>query len=142
VHAAKIIERSVGLYHETSAYAGVDDFIQIIDNQRGMSTLCGVKIGLNSKMKIHWTRDEPDTVASCHFRWLCDFRQTEDSAVELTRACFAAYGNGDLHVIEIKDWHKLPAVPRVRPQPKATRKNSYHAGPRRETSAPRAGIKL
>jgi hypothetical protein len=64
------------------------------------------------------------------------------SVEELACARFAVYGNGDLHVIEIKDWHMLLAVPRVRHQPKATRKNSYHAGPMRETSVPPAGTKL
>jgi hypothetical protein len=79
VDAAEIIERRVGLCPKASAFAGVDDFVEIIDNERRMCTLRRVKIGLNSEMKIHRACDEPDATASCHCRRFRDVRKLENS---------------------------------------------------------------
>jgi len=128
--AAKSIERSVGFCRKASAFAGGNDIVKAVDNECRVSAPCRVKIGLDSKMKIHGTCDEPDAVAFSHFSWLFDFGQPEDSAVELACARFAAHRNCDLNVIETKDWHGTPMVALDPRRPRVTRRNNYRVGQR------------
>jgi hypothetical protein len=133
VDASEIVERGVGLRRKTGEFAGGDDIVKAVDNvavdnECRVSAPCRVKIGLDSKMKIHGTCDEPDAVAFCYFSWLFDFGQPEDSAVELACARLAAHRNCDLNVIETKDWHGTPMVALDPRRPRVTRRNNCRVG--------------
>jgi hypothetical protein len=68
VRAAEAIDGRVFARGKSGALAGQDDFVEIVDGEGGMSTACGVKIGVsfNTDVKIHRACCEPDAVASGH----------------------------------------------------------------------------
>jgi hypothetical protein len=133
--AAKTIEGSIGSRGQTSAFAERKNSVQPFDDQRRMSSFCGMEIGLDAEVHICRSGCEPNAVASRHRRGLLDFRKPEDSGVKLPRAIFTAKGNRQLHVVEPKDWHQLQVLVQGRPRPKVRHKNSCREVLKRETSS-------
>src|SRR5690348_3701200 len=53
VDAAEAVEGSVGLGHETGAFASGEDGGEVLDHERGMGALGGMKVGLDAEMQIY-----------------------------------------------------------------------------------------
>lgn len=140
VGAAQVADGRVRFCGEPGAFARRNCFIEIVDDERGMRALGGVKIGggFDAEMEIHWASCEPDAVTSGHRRGLLLLGETENADVKRARGFFTAGGNRHLHVIEAKDWHRVMKEA-ARRLPKARRRSSCRAIPRRETSGLRAG---
>ena len=132
--ATKTIEGSIGSCGQAGPFAEHKDSIEPFDNQRGMSSFCGMEVGLDAEMHICRPGREPNAVAPCHGWGLLDLGQTEDTGVKLTGAIFAANRNRKLDVIEAKDWHWPLILAPVRPQPRERHRNNCRADLKRETS--------
>lgn len=93
------------------------DFVEIDDHEGGMSALSGMKIGLDAQVQIYWPRGEPNTVAAGHRSRFFDFGEAQDAGVEVSGASLASFWDGDLNVIETKDWHRVLVlgIGRMRP---------------------------
>ncbi len=135
VRAAIVGDWCVGAGRESGTFARCDDFVEIIDGECGMCAPRCVKIrvGFNAEMQIHWAGDEPDAVASGHRCGLGLFGETKNADVERASGVFAAGGDGDLHVIEAKDWHRVLPLEVVHRLPRARHRSSCRAALRRET---------
>lgn len=79
--------------------------VETVNDKRGMRSFGGVKIGFDTEMKIHCTRGEPEAFAFGHRRRLGDLRKAQDSDVKGASSIVAGERNGDLYVLDAKDFH-------------------------------------
>jgi hypothetical protein len=105
VNAAEAVEGSVRLSGYASALACSEDYVQAFDHERGMSAFRGSEIGLDAEMKIYAAGHEPDAFTLCHLRRFFDFSKAEDTGIEGASAAFTSDGDGDLHVVNMQNWH-------------------------------------
>lgn len=105
MNAAEAIEGRVWLTGDAGAIAGGEDFVEAFHHKCGMGTFRRSEIRLEAEMKIDRAGDEPDAFALGHLRRLRDFGEAEDAGVEFPSAVFTRDGDGDLHVVDVKDWH-------------------------------------
>jgi hypothetical protein len=133
--AAKTIEGSIGPRGQTSAFAERKNSVEPFDDERGMSSFCGMELRFDTEVQIYGPSRKPDAVASGHLRGLLDFAKPEDSGVKLPSPIFAADRNRQLHVVKAKDWHRLQGLAWGRLRPRERHKNSYREGLKRETSS-------
>src|SRR5882757_10683616 len=104
---AETVEGSVRLRGDAGTFTGGEDCVEALDNECRMGTLSRSEIELDAEMKIHGTRNEPNAFALSHLQRLFNFSEAEDARVKGASAALAGNGNGDLHVIEAENWHRL-----------------------------------
>ena len=51
--AAEIVERGIRLGGQASAFAGGEDFVEVVDDECRMGALGGLKVRLDAEMQIH-----------------------------------------------------------------------------------------
>jgi hypothetical protein len=108
VRAAKVADGRVGSCGESCALARGNDFVEVVDGERGVSTSGRVKIGggFDAEVQTHGARGEPDALAAGHRGRLLLLAETENADVKRAGDFFAAGGNRDLHVIDANYWHR------------------------------------
>jgi hypothetical protein len=112
VDASITVEGNIRFHDYAGVLAGSEDLVHGVDDQRGMCSLGGMEMRLESEMQANRTCREPDAVALGHCRGFLNFNEAENVDVESPRAIFSAHGDCDLYVLDAEDGHRL-ANPRV-----------------------------
>jgi hypothetical protein len=86
--------------------ASQESFAQLVEvagSEGGMGFLGGTKILFDADVELLSAAGEPAAATGTHRFGLFDFSHTQEAAVEIAGGGLAAFGGGDLEVIEMRD---------------------------------------
>ncbi len=103
VETADLWERGVVGDFDAASEQGVTQFVEVSGNEGGMGFLGGAEIVLDADVELLGAAFEP-AAASCAERLrFFNFSHAEKSAIEIAGGGLAAFGSGNLDVIESRD---------------------------------------
>jgi hypothetical protein len=77
--------------------------VEVIYGEGGVGLFGGAKIAFDADVKLLGAALEPTAASGTERFWFFYFAQAEERAVEIAGSGFAAFGSGDLDVIEMGD---------------------------------------
>ena len=107
VHIAALVtsERLVIDNLDTRDAQPADERCQIRDEQRGVGLLRRAKVLLDPEMELQLASLKPATTSCREMRGLRNFRNSQETGVELGRSRFSAGRHRQLHVLDPLDGH-------------------------------------
>ncbi len=81
----------------------VAQLVEILGDKRGVGFLGGAEVALDADVQLLGAALKPAASARAERRWLFDFREAEERAVEFAGGGLASLGSGNLNVVQARD---------------------------------------
>ena len=111
VDAAEAGKIGIGLRRKTGRLAACNDSVEIFHDESRMRFLRGVKIFFDPGVDLDVAGFEPTAAAICEGCWLGHFFKAKNSRIKATRRILRAGRDGQLDVIEPKDFDERGISP-------------------------------